>query len=523
MIISIYVPNFWIAVEEQRCPDMRTRPVIIGDNFLTKTAGHARVLMSNDLATEFGVRPGISLAHARQLCPEAVMLSPELSLYAGVWDEVLVLLLTYTPLVESLAPGEAICDVSRCERLFGDPVTIASDISAQITASLALPCATGVASNRLVAQLAHRRGPVGFIPPGQERSFLADFPITALPELDPKTLLAFQVLGIKTVEHLQWIPEKAMAARFGPVGARLARYARGKDDRLVRPMAQAPAITVGRYADADSFAGLDLDALIPALIERLACDLSETLKARRRAGRLLRLVIRAPRAGTHARSIRGRPLPRTKPALTLVAGGDSPPIEIEAAPPDEPFFPYQDSRIHSMLPQPKQPGRSRYLDPGPDVTKPAHVGDNIRPEDTDIVLNPDIPPVAGITIKAIARIATNRPVNDVRTISELTHRLLSRVIKHLQEPRGGHPQDWLTEPGVELLLEMSQFVPPEQITLPGLDDRPDDRRLTALHRQEHVLAARFGTTPFRHVEALNLDSVLSEKIFRWGSGLSRAG
>ena len=620
MIISILIPNFWIVVEEQRCPELRERPVVIGDSFLAKSGGYAKVLMSNTLAAEFGVRPGVSLAHARQLCPEAIFLSPEAPLYTGVWDEVLALLLTYTPLVQSLDPGEAICDVTGCERLFGDPVTMAGDITSQIKSSLGLPAHAGVASNRLVAQLAAsnlvtrgasssiqshggtevvqsskfkvqsdnartanseqrtappklatrnsqltvRNSQLAFIPPGRESSFLAPFPVTSLPEIDSETLLAFQVLGIKTVEHLSRITEKALATRFGPLGARLARYARGQDDRSVQPAARNPAISVSRRPDNDIFEGLYLDALIPRLVELLAADLTSALKEHRLAGRLLRLVVRAPREvqGSKFKVQSGeRPAnseQSIRPLLEVIATGrppGDPTLNVESSTlnlDEQQFFPNQDSRIHSMLPQPKQPGRTRCLDPMPGLAGPTAEGKSSSCEPHRLDESNSAQPQAGIAIRAMARVATKRPVDDPRTISELTRRLFERVLMNLdahQQPESafgqsenfnsplatrnsqlatrnssfatGQAHHWLMEPGVELLLEMSCFAPPEQMTLPGLDGRPLDSRVLKLQRQEQVLAGRFGATPFRHLDAVNLDSVLSERVFRWGTGMGR--
>src|SRR5581483_5329794 len=297
MIIAIRIPHFWIVVEELRCPELHDRPIIIGEGFLEKTGGQARVLASNHLAAEFGVKPGVSLAHARQLCPEAVFISPDMPVYAGVWGEVMALLLTYTPVVQSVTPGEALCDVTGCERLFGDPLTLAGDLVRHIQGSLSLPAFAGVATNRLVAQLAARdtTAPTRFIPSGHEAAFLAPLPITVLPDLDAQLLLDFQVLGVKTVEHLSRISERAMAKRFGPVGARLARYARGVDDRPVQPDPRLPSVAVSRRTDDDLFDGLDVDGVARHLVQLLAGDLVAALHEQRLAGRLLRLVIREPR------------------------------------------------------------------------------------------------------------------------------------------------------------------------------------------------------------------------------------
>ena len=522
MIIHVLIPHFWIVVEERRRPDLRDRAVIIGNSFLEKTAGHAWVLMANDLAESCGVRPGITLAHARQLCPEAVILSPELPVYAGVWDEVMALLLTYTPLVESLDPGEGVCDVTGCERLFGNPVSLAWEITRLIDRSLGLPAVAGVGTNRLVAQLAvksleatSRRfgdqesdGGIGAqvcaVRPGEEAAFLAPFPITALPEIDPDTLIAFQVLGLKTVEHVTRISEAAFGRRFGPLGRRLAKYARGWDDRAARPAPHSPAVSVSRRCDCDLVDGLEPDQVLVTLAERLASNLADALRTRNLAGRLVTLILRTSRERIGVESAGSGPI---LPHVVKASAAQAPP-----AGPREQFFPNQDSRIHSMLPQPPQPGRDRV--PVPVVVKrskktavEAHRG---RDEPEPELWNQD----PGSVVLTMARMAAGRSTNDRRMLTELSQRLLLRMLTSMTA------EEMVSAPGAELQLEIRHFAPPEQMAIPGLDGRPLDVRLDRLHRQENILASRFGATPFRHLAAVDLDSVLSERIFRWGDGMN---
>jgi DNA polymerase-4 len=543
MIIHILIPSFWIAVEEQRRPELRERPVIVGSSFLDKGAGQVRVVMVNALAREFGVSPGMTLAHARQLCPEAVMLAPELPLYDGVWDEIMPLLLTYTPVVQSLDPGEAVCDVSGSERLFGDPVSMAQEITHQIQAASGLPAVAGVGGNRLVAQLAASsldnprsrsgdgssqvrtlglpsEGSVVFVAPGQEAAFLRPFPVTALPDIDSQMLIAFQVLGLKKIEHLAQIPAAAFESRFGLPGRRLAQYARGRDDRPVQPAPRAPALSVSRRCDDDSIEGLEPDRALVQLVESLAADLSIDLKKRRLAGRLITLSFRMPREGKRPSqapgggpsdhpndSTSGRSFLRlllVKPSHDGEASRWSPRDRNQGSVSQEQFFPNQDSRIHSMLPQPLQPGRGRSPAPGsPFVSRCSPSPESVESQ----------PAIDGVVLRS-ARTVCSHPVDNSRTMAELGYRLLLRILK------SGRAEE-IVRPGVELHLEISHFAAPEQMTLPGLDGRPLDRRLDRLHRQENVLTSRFGATPFRHLASVDLDSVLSERIFRWGHGLGR--
>lgn len=119
----------------------------------------------------------------------------------------------------------------------------------------------------------------------------------------------------------------------------------------------------------------------------------------------------------------------------------------------------------------------------------------------------------------MTHMATSRPVNDRQTLIELARRLLFRMLSTMSS------SEVLAQPGAELQLEMRHFAPPEQMMLPGLDVHPSRRSLdpglNRLHRQENILASRFGVSPFRHLEGIDLDSILEERKFRWGNGMGR--
>lgn len=509
MIIHISVPRFWIVVEEQRRPDLQNRPVVIASSFLQKTAARSTVLMANEIAETHGVQKGMALSHARHLCPEAVILNPEMPLYDGVWDDVMALLLTYTPLVESPEPGEAACDVSGCERLFGDPVFLAREIVHQIGVSAGFLARAGVASNRLVAQLAasldggSHETRIAVVPAGQEADFLAPLPVNVLPEIDPGTLLSFQVLGLKRVGDLALISEPALESRFGPLGRRLARYARGRDDRPVRPAPEMPALKVTRICDDDAD-GLEPEQVLSQLIDRLASDLSSRLREKHLAGRLLMLMLKAPRR-LPERSIHAGD--HVEQSLMSSFGA-------QISEPEQ-FFPNQDSRIHSMLPQPRQPGSERAR--GLSASQGGHgqrPGTDPRTESLEQGASPETRSPT-MVVKGIERMAASRPLDDRRSLTELANRLLLRMLSRIDA------RNVLSEPGIELQLEMRHFAPAEQMTLPGLDGRPVDVRRDRLHRQEAVLTSRFGATPFRHLAAIDLDTVLQERQFRWADGMER--
>jgi DNA polymerase IV len=512
-LLHLLIPQYWITVEERRRPDLKGRPVIIASSFLEKSAAHSTVLMADTVAQSFGVTTGMGLAQARHLCPEAVILSPELDLYRGIWDEVLALLLTYTPLVQSLGPGEAVCDVTGSRRLFGNPVDLAGEIVDRLEAVTGLQSVVGVGSSRLVAELSCRGLAEGFsvgqgqrvavVEPGREARFLARLPVSMLPGIDAGTLLTFQVLGLKTVGHLASLSVSSLERRFGSQGRRLGEFARGRDDRIVSPAPEEPAVKVSARCDGDEADWMGPEQALTHVAESLAMELSDRLRERYLAGRLLVSTVKAPRALPG----RGSSLRNDCPA----------PVEMRVLDwDDEQWFPSQEARIHSMLPQPKREGAS-YLG----VRKSDLLSTSDRPcADLEKPQGWSAKPEAQSVIRAMGRIETRRPINDGKTLIELANTLLHRMYPALASQAASGP---CIEAGMELQLEMRHFAPPEQLRLPVVDSlmgsAKDNPRVEQLVRQEEILRSRFGSTPFRHLAAVDPESVLEERRFKWGEGI----
>ncbi|MCC0006193.1 MAG: DNA polymerase IV, partial [Methylobacteriaceae bacterium] len=114
-IAHIDCDAFYAAVEKRDDPSLRDRPLIIG--------GGKRGVVSTCcyIARTFGVRSAMPMFKARALCPDAVILKPNMAKYAEVGREVRRRMLTLTPLVEPLSIDEAFLDLSGTERLHHGP------------------------------------------------------------------------------------------------------------------------------------------------------------------------------------------------------------------------------------------------------------------------------------------------------------------------------------------------------------------------------------------------------------------
>ncbi|HXM00575.1 MAG TPA: hypothetical protein VN932_11640, partial [Rhizomicrobium sp.] len=110
-IAHIDCDAFYAAVEKRDNPELRDKPVMIG--------GGKRGVVSTAcyIARISGVRSAMPMFQARRLCPDAVIIKPNMAKYVAVAREVRRLMRALTPLVEPLSLDEAYLDLTGTERL----------------------------------------------------------------------------------------------------------------------------------------------------------------------------------------------------------------------------------------------------------------------------------------------------------------------------------------------------------------------------------------------------------------------
>ncbi|MBC7294218.1 MAG: DNA polymerase IV, partial [Thermoleophilia bacterium] len=225
-IVHLDFDAFFAAVEENRDPSLRGRPVIVGGG------ERGVVATANYVARRYGVHSAMPIRTARRLCPQAVFLPGNHRLYREYSQRLLALLETYSPLVEQVSLDEAYVDLTGTERLFGSPVDTARLIQQRVAQELDLSISVGVASNKLVAKVAsdyHKPGGFTVVPAGKEAEFLAPLPVEKLPGVGPVLLEQLRDRGVATIGDLARIPPRLLRLSFGEWGEVLAQRARGED------------------------------------------------------------------------------------------------------------------------------------------------------------------------------------------------------------------------------------------------------------------------------------------------------
>jgi DNA polymerase IV len=228
-ILHIDMDAFFAAVEEQRRPEIKGKPVVIGGSGNPLQRGV--VSTANYEARKFGIHSALPLQTAYKLCPQAIFLPVDYEMYVAISRKFKEVLHTVSPVMEDGGIDEAYLDVST---LAEDNDTIIRQIKDGIKEKTNLTCSIGIAPNRLLAKMAsdmHKPDGVTILNQDNIESLLWPLPIRKLYGVGPKTEEALKKQGIDTIGKLASLSLEVLAGHFGnSYGSYLFDAARGIDD-----------------------------------------------------------------------------------------------------------------------------------------------------------------------------------------------------------------------------------------------------------------------------------------------------
>ncbi len=288
---------FYAAVEKRDNAELANKPLIIGG------AGPRGVVSTACyMARMFGVRSAMPMFKARRLCPEAVILPPDMAKYTEVGHAVRALMLELTPLVEPLSLDEAFLDLAGTERLHGHaPAESLALLVRRIEKDIGITASIGLSYNKFLAKLASDIDkPRGFAIVGRAEAvdFLAPRPVGDIWGVGKALNRKLLADGITTIGQFKDREERQLVARYGSIGRRLWHFARGEDDRRVDPAAPAKSVSAETTFDTDIADREQLEAVLWRLSEKV----SQRLKRQDAAGRTLTLKLKTAAFDLRTRS-----------------------------------------------------------------------------------------------------------------------------------------------------------------------------------------------------------------------------
>jgi DNA polymerase IV len=259
---------FYASVEKRDHPELLDRPVIVGGG----TRGV--VLTCCYVARLSGIRSAMPMFKALKACPEAVVIPPDMAKYRAVGRQVHELMLATTPLVQPLSVDEAFLDLSGTERVHGGPParTLAL-LARRIEREIGVTVSIGLSYNKFLAKIASDLDkPRGFavLGRGEALDFLGPRSVSLIWGVGAALQQRLARDGITTIGELRQRPERDLVARYGVIGRRLARFARGEDDRAVDPDLPVKSISSETTFDRDIASAAGLAAELRPLCDSLA-------------------------------------------------------------------------------------------------------------------------------------------------------------------------------------------------------------------------------------------------------------
>jgi DNA polymerase-4 len=262
---------FYASIEKRDDPSLADKPLIIG-------GGHRGVVSTCCyIARQSGVRSAMPMFTAKKLCPDAVVIKPDMAKYVSVSRQIRAIMDSLTPLVEPLSIDEAFLDLSGTEALHKAPpaVTLAR-FTRRVEDEIGVTISVGLSHNKFLAKTASDLDkPRGFAVIGRAETlaFLAPRPVSLIYGVGKVFSETLRKDGFETIEQLQAAEPNDLIARYGDSGARLARLARGEDSRKVSIESEMKTISAETTFNTDlgDFEALSTELL--ALCERLSLRL----------------------------------------------------------------------------------------------------------------------------------------------------------------------------------------------------------------------------------------------------------
>jgi len=278
---------FYCSVEKRDNPEIRDKPVVVGGGrrgVVSAACYHARV---------YGVRSAMPMFRALRLCPDVVVVKGSMEKYAYEGGRIREMMRALTPLVEPLSIDEAFLDLTGTKRLHGrSPAQSLVKLQNDILRNVGVTVSIGLSYNKFLAKTASDLDkPNGFAVLGREdaQAFLDKQSVGFIYGIGPAFASKLESAGLRTIADIRKQTDKNLAQRFGDQGLRLARLARGEDNRPVNPSSERKSVSAETTFNTDIS---NLEQLKDKLWQ-VCLKTADRSKAKNLAGRTVTLKLKS--------------------------------------------------------------------------------------------------------------------------------------------------------------------------------------------------------------------------------------
>ena len=237
-IILMDMDAFFASIEQLDYPELRGCPVAV-----TNGRQGTCIITCSYEARAWGIKTGMRLRAARDLCPGLIQAPSRPERYVRVSTSIMESLTSITPDLEIFSVDEAFLDITHVQRLWGSPEQIAWLVKQAVFEVSGLSCSVGVSGDKTTAKYAAKLNkPDGLtiIPPWQAREALWDVPVTELCGIAKGVGRFLAERGVYVCGDMAQLPVSELGRRFGNVGRRIWYMCQGRDPSGVEVNIAAP-------------------------------------------------------------------------------------------------------------------------------------------------------------------------------------------------------------------------------------------------------------------------------------------
>lgn len=234
--------SFYYSVEAMLDHSLRGKPVAVCGSVEDR---HGIILAKSDFAKRAGVKTGMALWEARQLCPKLITVPPQYDEYIKYSKLTHEIYYRYTDLVEPFGMDECWVGIQNCLYKYKTPYNLAESIRSAVKNELGLTVSIGVSFNKIFAKLGSdmkKPDAITEITPENFREMVWPLPVSELLYVGRATTAKLRGMGIRTIGELAAAPPEILKCRFGVNGVKLWQYAAGLDDSRVMHKDYVPPI-----------------------------------------------------------------------------------------------------------------------------------------------------------------------------------------------------------------------------------------------------------------------------------------
>ncbi|KAK4188388.1 hypothetical protein QBC35DRAFT_463013 [Podospora australis] len=311
-IMHVDFDSFFCAVSLKRAPEFVDKPVVVAHGNGTGS----EIASCNYPAREFGVKNGMWMKRALELCPDLKILPYDFPAYEEASRLFYDAILEVGGIVQSVSIDEALVDITDIvlsatgskgvgisegsiyrEQEKADE--IASNLRAEVKNKTGCNVSIGMGANVLLAKIALRKAkPAGQyqVRPEEVLDIIADLSVEDLPGVAHSIGGKLEEMGIKLVRDIRQTPKERLVTALGPkTGEKLYEYARGIDRAEVGDQPARKTVSTDVNWGIRFVSQTEAEAFVRNMCKELERRLvSEGVKGRHFTMKIMRRALDAP-------------------------------------------------------------------------------------------------------------------------------------------------------------------------------------------------------------------------------------